>query len=250
MSTPTVTHQPSSTTPSETPATPTTTSAPEGSKAPTGVAPSALLPRPAAEGRISAGDTSADHTNAADTSADDTGNPVDTSAPVLLMSAAGAAPETVASESTSTDDIGTTRSTPAGLLAVAQSALVGSATPTNNDPLGSLLSLFSLPRVVVPSFPPDLDNPAWVAQWRAFDSSVVVWVPGASAVLGRVSLAIDAYLFVRAVENHDEPGVADEIGYLSGDVVTIYFGRVAGTAVGYVVHAYVAPTVAEWIVAL
>ncbi|UAK36989.1 hypothetical protein K8O93_17580 [Gordonia bronchialis] len=70
---------------------------------------------------------------------------------------------------------------PVSSLAVVQSSTLGVGATSRSS------TLFGLPVVVIPSTPWNLNDPVWEAEWEAFNSSVVAWVPGVGNTLATIS---------------------------------------------------------------
>ncbi|MGV9711603.1 hypothetical protein ACWDTI_13170 [Gordonia sp. NPDC003424] len=179
------------------------------------------------------------------TESDPSAAPVDT--PVLRAATDLVDPSTGASLA------GTDSSVPASLIAVLQNLTLGASTSTTRVAASATTSSDDwwsslIPTIALPPTTWDPDSQAWEDQWEAFASSIVVWVPGLGTAVNYVSLGIDSYQLVTAVQARDTAGVSDEVGDLSGDLARLTFGPVVGGVIQILVVDYAANTVAAWII--
>lgn len=144
-----------------------------------------------------------------------------------------------------------TTSVPTSLIALAQSVTAAVATTKTESADSYEIApgiTITWPTLVLPPSGFDPDSPAWEAQWEAFSTSIVAWVPGVSTVINYLSLGIDTYEFVRAVEARSTTEVADEVGDLSGDLANLYLFEGSGSTVRVLVLTYAATPIAVYII--
>lgn len=136
----------------------------------------------------------------------------------------------------------------AATLLLAQNSLLGLGLTRTAS--ASTPTLFGKAIPVLPSFPWRLDDAEWEQEWEAFNSSIVVWVPGVGNTMATISTVIDVYQFATAINARDRAEIADEIGDVTGDLVATQYTPAVGNQVRDLVHTYVADTVAGWIIGI